>query len=123
MSNSQQATQVFTVVAGGTIAAKRGVTRTATQATDGTSSAGVAIIGFSDHKVVAGEALRVNVGPTSMAESGAAIDGTERKLKTDASGRVIPWTSGGIVAALLQPGQTATGAGELVEVIPVVGQA
>lgn len=123
MPNSQQATNVSTVVAAGTIAAKRFVTRTATQANDGTSSAGVAVIGVADHAVVTGEALRLLEGPTVMVEAGAAIDGTERRIKTDANGRAIPWTAGGIVAALLQPGQTVTAVGELIEVRVVVNQA
>jgi len=118
MPNSQQTTVVSTVVATGTILPKRGVSRLAAQAT-----ANQPIIGFSDHKVEVDEALRLNEGPTSMAESGAAIDGTERRLIMDAQGRVIPWTTGGVVAALLQPGQTATAAGESIEVRPVVNQA
>lgn len=119
MSNSQQATYVMTIVAAGTIAKGRGVTWAATQATDGTASAGDPIIGIADHAAVAGEAVRVILGASAMAESGAALDGTENRLKTDAQGRLIPWTSGSIVAARLVPGQTAAGAGEFPEVVPM----
>lgn len=120
MSKQQVATVVRTVHAVGAIAECRAVARNGSQATDGTSSAGVNIIGFADTAAADGDNFKLNVGPTSWAEAGAAIDGTELRLKTDANGRVIPWSSGGIVAAILKQGQTATAAGQIVEVIPVV---
>jgi len=119
MPNSQQTVQSFSIKAAGTIAAKRGVAIDGTQAADGVASAGVVIIGFADHAAVVGDMVRINRSPTSMAETGAACDGTENRLKTDTLGRVIPWTSGSIVAARLRPGETAAAAGQLIEVIPV----
>ena len=119
MANSQQGYVTFSIVAQGTIAKGRGVTWAGTQANDGASAAGVPIMGIADHAVVAGEALRVIFAVSAMAESGAALDGVENRLKTDAQGRLIPWTAGSIVAARLLPGQTAAGAGEYVEVVPL----
>ena len=119
MPNSQQATVVLTVVATGTIAKGRGVNWSGAQATDGTTSFGQEIIGVADHAAVAGEAMRVIFGVSAMAESGAALDGSEKRLKTDAQGRFIPWTSGSVLAARLLPGQTASAAGQLVEIVPL----
>lgn len=119
MSNSQQSTRVMTVIAQGTITAKRGVTFAGTQATDGTSNAGDPCIGVADHGAVSGDALRVIRGETAMWESGAAINGAVKTLKTDSVGRVIPTSGGGDkVVAILCPGQTAAGAGEFIEVMP-----
>lgn len=119
MANSQQASVTFSIVAQGSIAKGRGVAWSGTQANDGVSAAGVPIMGIADHAAVQGEALRVVFAVSAMAESGAAIDGTENRLKTDAQGRLIPWTNGSVVAARLMPGQTAAAAGEYVEVIPL----
>ena len=115
MGLSQQATIVFTVVAAGTIKGKRGVNWLGQQAV-----ADSAIMGIADCDAVAGDALRVVQGVTAVAESGAAIDGTETRLKTDAQGRLVPWTTGVTVAARLMPGQTATAAGQFVEVFPII---
>lgn len=120
MSAQQNASQVISLKPAAAITQKRAVSRAGAQATDGTSSAGQNIIGIADENIAAGVVGRVVVGPTAMAEAGAAIDGTEPRLKTDAQGRLIPWTSSSIVAAILKPGQTATAAGDIVEVIPVL---
>ncbi len=113
----QQATQVMTIVATGNGSKGRGVTRIGAQA-----GAAAAIIGIADTSFVTGDALRVIVGVSADAEAGAAIDGVEARLATDATGRMVPWTAG-IVAALLvpKPGNTATAAGQPVEVIPLQG--
>lgn len=119
MTAQQQATQVFTVITTGAIAKKRAVSRTGAQA-----GAGVPILGFADTDADSGVALRVIGGLTAIAESGAAIDGTVRSLKTDAQGRLIPTAAGtDVVAALLMPGQTATDVGQLIEVIPIISSA
>lgn len=116
MSKQQIATRVMTVVPSAAIVAKRGVTHAWAQATDGTSSAGQLILGIADENIAAGDQGRVIVGETAIAEAGAAIDGSEPRLKTDSLGRLIPWTSGSIIAARLVPGQTASAAGQFVEV-------
>jgi hypothetical protein len=120
---AQQTSVVISIVAAGAITGARGVTAAGLQATDGVSSAGQAVIGFSYATAASGEALAVVVGGTVEAESGAAIDGVETRLKTDASGRFIPWTTNGdIVAARLAPvaRNTASAAGQFVQVIPVL---
>lgn len=118
MTAQQQATEVFSITAMGAIDAYMGVTRTGTQAGAGGGN-GEPIIGICDRAAVAGEALRVIRGSTAMAKAGAVIDGTEPRLKTSATG-LVPWTTGGVVAAILKPGQVATAAGQIVEVIPVI---
>ncbi|MGL4618874.1 MAG: hypothetical protein ACRCZS_07430 [Chroococcidiopsis sp.] len=55
------------------------------------------------------------MGESAFVEAGAACDGTENRLMTDATGRFIPWTTGNNVAARLVRGQTATAAGQFVE--------
>ena len=119
---AQQTSVVISIVAAGAITGARGVTAAGLQATDGVSSAGQAVIGFAYATAASGEALAVVIGGTVEAEAGAAIDGTETRLITDASGRVIPWSSGGIVAARLAPvaRNTASAAGQFVQVIPVL---
>ncbi|MGA7933274.1 MAG: hypothetical protein WCA35_06980 [Kovacikia sp.] len=119
MSAQQVATITVSITAGGTIGDHCAVAVDGTQAGAGVSSAGVVIIGFADHKAEQGDSLKLNRGPTSIAIAGALIDGTENRLKTNASGQLIPWTSGSIVAARLKPGQTATAAGEKIEVFPI----
>jgi hypothetical protein len=120
MSSQQNASLVISLKATAAIVQKRAVSRAGVQANDGTSSAGVNIIGIADENIAVGETGRVAIGPTAMAEAGAVINGSEARLKTDSLGRLIPWTSGSIVAAILKPGQTAAAAGEIVEVIPVL---
>ncbi|MBD2492472.1 hypothetical protein [Aulosira sp. FACHB-615] len=116
MSKQQLATRVVTVVPSAAISKGRGITHAWAQATDGTSSAGQAIFAIADENIAAGDQGRAIMGETAMAEAGAAINGSEPRLKTDAQGRFIPWTSGSIVAARLVPGQTAGAAGQFVEV-------
>lgn len=117
MAGTQQATQVITVVIQGTVEKGRAIGWNAQQAGDGGGN-GVAIMAIADHRGT-NEAIRAIVGLTALAESGAAINGSETRLKTDAQGRFIPWTAGSVVAARLMPGSTASGAGEFVEVVPI----
>ncbi len=114
MTISQQATQVCTIVAAGTIIAKRAIAWTGAQA-----GAGAAIAGIADHSGVAGDAIRVVQGATAVAEAGAAIDGSVANLVCDAQGRLIPAGSGTVVAKLV-PGEVATAAGQYVEVFPLI---
>lgn len=98
------------------IAAKRGVTFAGEQATAGQSCMGV-----SDAKIEAGTTGKVNLGPTAIWETGAAITGTELRLMTDAQGRVITWTTGNTPVAKRIKGRTAAGAGEMMEVFLIRG--
>lgn len=99
--------------AAGAIAAKRFVSHTVTQA-----GAGVTTIGVAENAVESGEDLPVIVVGTSVIEAGAAIDGTVRGVESDASGRAIPLNTGKL-AGVLMPGQTASAAGEFVEILVV----
>lgn len=114
MSAQQTATIVFTIHAAADIEAKRFVGWD-----DKTAGVGAAIKGVTDHRIANGENGRVIYGPGAMIESGAAIDGTETRLMSDASGRAIPWTAGNVVAARFKSGQTATAAGQIIEVFPI----
>jgi hypothetical protein len=85
------------------------------------AGANVGIMGIADHHFVAGDAVRVLVGHVVDALSGGAIDGTESRLMTNASGKLIPWTTGNVVAArlIVKPGNIATGADQFIEVSPI----
>lgn len=113
MTKQQIATRVVTVTPTTDITAKRAVNIAHAQA-----GANSVILGISDETILAGTSGRVVLGETAIAEAGAAIDGVEQRLMTDSSGRLIPWTSTNVVAAILKPGQTATAAGQFVEVYP-----
>jgi hypothetical protein len=115
MTAQQIATQTFTITAAGAIAGKRGINMANQQAI-----ANQQIVGVADHDAKLGENLRAIRGITAIVETGAAVNGSESRLVTDADGRFVPWATGGVVAARLKLGQTATGAGQLIEVYPVV---
>jgi hypothetical protein len=114
---TQQGTSRLSIVATSAIAKGRCVNWNGAQA-----GAGEAIIGIADYPAVLGDAVRIiPPGLTADAEAGAAINGTERRLATDANGRLIPWTAG-IVAARLVPktaANVAGAAGDFVEVAPI----
>jgi hypothetical protein len=113
MSKQQIATRVVTVTPSANITAKRAVTMAHAQA-----GANSVILGIADEDILAGTSGRVVLGETAIAEAGAAINGSEQRLMTDAQGRLIPWTATNVVAAILKPGQTASTAGQFVEVYP-----
>ena len=109
----QVKTICYTINAKGAGNAYRGIGLDGTQA-----GADSEILGFSQYDYEAGVNIEVNAGPTSIAEAGAEIDGTESKLKMDATGRVIPITAGtDVVVAYVKPGQTTAAAGITLEVI------
>ena len=105
----------ITVVATSAIAKGRGVNWAGAQA-----GAGEAIVGIADHTVAPGDPVRViTTGNTADAEAGAAINGTERRLATDANGRFVPWTAGIVAARLMPRGANTAGAlGDFIEVMP-----
>lgn len=111
MTSQQTATQVITIQAAAAILPKRFVGWNDQQA-----GAGVAVKGVSDHGIAANDTGRIVYGITAMVESGAAVDGVETRLMSDAQGRAIPWVTGNTVAARFKRGQTATAAGQLIEV-------
>lgn len=100
-------------LAAGAIAAKRFVTPALTQA-----GAGVSTIGVSDYEGAIGDDFSIIVIGTAVVEAGAAIDGTVRAVESDAQGRAIPKNTGK-TAGILMPGQTATAAGQSVEILVV----
>lgn len=116
---AQQGLERITVRTTGPILKGRGVNWAGAQAV-----ANESIIGIADHNApAAGEDLRVvPIGCTADADAGAVISSTERRLMTDASGRLIPWTTGNNVAARLVPRNTqnvaSVGIGQTVEVMP-----
>lgn len=114
MTKQQIATRVMTVTPAAPITAKRGVTYDEAQA-----GANSVIMGIADENIPADSNGRVVLGESAIAETGAAIDGSESRLMTDSQGRFIPWTSGSNIAARLRKGQTATAAGQFVEVFIV----
>lgn len=111
MTTQQTATQVFTLQAAANITQKRFIGWN-----DQMATAGVPIKCVSDHNIASGDSGRVIWGITAMVESGAAVDGVEPRLMSDAQGRAVPWTTGNTVAARFKRGQTATAAGQLIEV-------
>ena len=115
MSAQQTATIVFTIRAAADIEEKRFVGWD-----DKTALPGGAIKGVSDSRIAAGDSGKVIHGPGAMVESGAAIDGIETRLASDIQGRAVPWVSGNTVAARFKVGQTATAAGQIIEVFPVI---
>lgn len=109
----KQAAYPLNILATGTIAAKRFVTRAGTQA-----GAAANTIGVSDTAAVSGEYLVVDHLGITVVECGAVLNGSERRLETDANGRAVAYTSGPTVA-LLPPGVTSTAATQEISVLLV----
>jgi surface antigen len=116
MSKQQRATRTVTVVPAANILAKRFVTMAWAQAGANAGAATTPLLGVADENITAGLPGRVIRGETAIVEAGAAIDGEEGRLQTDSVGRVIEWASGQNVVGYLVPGQTATAAGQFVEI-------
>ena len=108
------ATQAITVLAmpmllTGTVAANRFVTPLGAQAGADANTYGVARSAGA-----AGERVTINILGTSTVEAGAAV-AANATLKSDASGRAIPWaTSGAKIALALE---AASAAGQMIEVL------
>lgn len=112
MSRQQIATRTVTTVPTVDIPAKRAISFTY-----GLPTAGGAILGIADHNLEANVAGRVIVGESAICETGAAVDAaTETRVMVDAQARMITWTAGNTIAGRLVPGQSATAAGQFVEV-------
>lgn len=109
---SRQATAVLSmgVLISGAVAEYRFVTPLGAQAGAGVNTAGVCQMAAVDKDVAT-----VTMLGSSIVEAGAAI-AAGSLVETDASGRAITHVSGAVVARLA-PGQSASAAGQFVEVI------
>ena len=109
MTTQNVSVLALTIPLTGTVAANRFVTALGAQTgADGNS------IGVARSSGVSGDKITVDLDGTAIVEAGAAIT-VGATIKSDASGRAIPWaTSGARVAIALE---AATAAGQLVEVL------
>lgn len=108
---SQQAISCLTLTAllAGTVAASRFVTAAGAQA-----GADANTLGVAKTAGVSGDRVALDVLGTAIVEAGAAVS-AGATLKSDASGRAIPWaTSGAKVGLALQ---SASAAGQFIEVL------
>ena len=114
MSAQQLATEVYSIIADQKIRAQRFIGWN-----DRECAANATCKGVSRATIEAGDTGAVIKGITAQVESGAAIDGTEMRIVSDAQGRAIPHPGTGtpaIVGRLRNKTQTATAAGQPVEV-------
>lgn len=99
------------VTSTGTITANRFVSTSSAVV----ASAGVNTYGVAQMDAASGEVAPVTVLGTEIVESGAAI-AAGAAVQTDASGRAITLAAG-VNAGRLAPGESASAAGQFVEVI------
>jgi hypothetical protein len=78
-------------------------------------AAGAAVLGILRSSAASGQLVPVDVQGTAIAEAGAAIS-AGAALEVDNLGRVITKSSG-VTVGRLAPGQSAAGAGALVEIV------
>ena len=102
--------QVHTFTAAGVITAGRFIGTNQAQATLGVNAYGVA-----NTDAALGDDFAATTHGTAIVEVGAAI-AAGALVEADASGRAITRTTGAILGRLA-PGESATGAGQFVEVI------
>lgn len=100
----------LSVTAAGAIAACRFVAPGGAQAGDGVNTLGVARSAAASDEV-----FPVDVLGTAIVESGGALT-ADGLLQSDAAGRAVDKTTG-VAVARLAPGESATAAGQFVEVI------
>lgn len=100
----------LTVSAVGSIGANRFVAPGGAQAGAGSNALGV-----SRYTVLTGEKLPVDVLGTTVVTAGAALAGGAL-LESDANGCAVPHANG-VPVARVAPGDSAAGAGSLVEVV------
>lgn len=112
MSYSFRPAHTLSIRSAGAISAHRFVTASGAQAGADANAIGVALAAAS----AAGEQVPVVVLGTAPVEAGAAIT-AGATVKSDSSGRAIPWaTSGAKVGIALE---SSGGAGEVIEVLLV----
>lgn len=107
----KQSAVPLNILATGAIAAKRFVTRAGAQA-----GAAANTIGVADTAAASGETVLVDHLGITVVECGAILNGSERRLQTDANGRAVAFTAGPVVA-ILPPGVTSTAANQEISVI------
>lgn len=107
----KQAAYPLNILATGAIAAKRFVTHAGTQA-----GAAAKVLGVSDTAIASGEYGVVDVFGITVVEAGAVLNGSEKRLQTDADGRAVAYTAGPVVAYLAN-GSTSTAAGQEISVL------
>jgi len=110
MSRQAQTIMSISLTAAGAIGEYRFVTPASLQA-----GAAVNTLGVARMAAASGDVIPVDVLGTAIVEAGAALTANSL-LETDASGRAVNKAAGVAVARLL-PGQTATAAGQFVEVL------
>ena len=110
---SAQSTSLLTVAvtAVGAIAAARFTTPAGAQA-----GADANTLGVSRFSAVAGEKITLDVLGTAVVEAGAVV-AAGATVKSDASGRAIPWVASGAKVGLAL--DAATAAGQMIEVLLV----
>lgn len=101
---------VSTVIAFGAIAECRLVGYDQAQATAAANTLGVSQQGAAD-----GDDLAVTVIGSGLVESGAAL-ASGAAVESDADGRAVTRSAGPVVGRVM-PGQSASGAGEFVEIL------
>lgn len=97
------------VLLSGDVGANRFVSQAGAQA-----GADAATMGVARMAGVTGERVTVDVLGTAAIETGAAVAKGDT-LKSDSSGRAIPWATSGAKVAIAQ--EAATGAGQFVEAL------
>lgn len=111
MSRQFTSLLALSVIASGAVSECRFVTPASAQA----AAAGVNTLGVARFAAVDTDPLTIDTLGTAVVETGAALT-ANGPIQVDASGRAIDKAAGVTVARLL-PGQTATAAGQFVEVL------
>lgn len=112
MSYSFRPAHILSIKSAGAISAHRFVTATGAQAGADANTFGVSLASAAG----AGEQVPVIVLGTATVEAGAAIS-AGATVKSDASGRAIPWATAGAKVGIAL--EAAAGAGEMIEVFLV----
>ena len=110
MSRQSQPSVTLSLTATGVIGEYRFVNTAVAQAGAASNTLGVARMAAA-----IGDTIPVDAAGTAIVETGAAI-AAGALVATDASGRAVTWAAGAAVARVL-PGQSASAAGQFVEVM------
>jgi hypothetical protein len=116
MTTQQKVVEQYSIFAAATIRPKRFVGWDNRECTAGAATRGVA-----QETIALNECGPIVKTISAIVETGAAINGTETRLVSDAQGRAIPYAGTGVVVGrLMTANQTAIGAGEFVEAMVFV---
>ena len=110
MSRQSQPSVTLSITTTGIIAEYRFVNTAAAQAGAASNTLGVARMAAA-----VGDVIPVDAVGTAIVETGAAL-AAGTLVATDASGRAVAWAAGAAVARVL-PNQSASAAGQFVEVL------